>query len=111
VEVSLYRTTGKSVCADGQKLRQRPNIGAVGVAPPHGSPANGPSGQKSRRRSPSWPDGMPSVPVEPSGQTLAVSQPFGPPNGVILQGPDPTACRRLSLFFSFKNRLLICILF
>jgi hypothetical protein len=37
-------TTGKNVCADGQKLRRRPNIGAVGVAPSHGSRANGPSG-------------------------------------------------------------------
>jgi hypothetical protein len=48
---SFMRTTGKNVCADGQKLRRRPNIGAVGVAPSHGSPVNGPSGQKCRRRS------------------------------------------------------------
>jgi hypothetical protein len=46
---------------------------------------------------------MPSVRAGPSGQTLAVSQPFGPPNGVILQGPDPTTCRRLSLFFFQKS--------
>jgi hypothetical protein len=46
---------------------------------------------------------MLSVRAGPSAQALAMSQPFGLPNGVILQGPDPTACRRLGLFFFFQK--------
>jgi hypothetical protein len=78
-----WLTTGKKLCADGQMLRRRPNIGAVGVVRHHGRPTNGLSGQDCRRRSPSRPDGMPSVQTGPSVQPLAVSQPFGPLNGVI----------------------------
>jgi hypothetical protein len=76
-------TTGKELCADGQKLRRRLNIGAISVVRHQGRLANRPSGQECRRRRPSWPDGIPSIQAWPSGQTLAVSQPFGPPNGVI----------------------------
>jgi hypothetical protein len=68
-----------------------------GVARHHGRLANGPSGQDCRWRSPSRLDGMPSVQAGPSVQPLVVSQLFGPLNGVILQDPDPTACRRVSL--------------
>jgi hypothetical protein len=49
---------------------------------------------------------MPSVRAGSSAQTLAVSQPFGLPNGVILQGPDPTACRRLSLLIFFQKSFI-----
>jgi hypothetical protein len=49
---------------------------------------------------------MPSAQGEPSVQPVAVSQPFGPLNGVILQGP-PSA--QPVIFFSSKNHLLICI--
>jgi hypothetical protein len=54
-------TTGTRLCADGQILRRRPNIGAVGVARQHGRLTTGPSGQLCRRRRPVRPDGMPSA--------------------------------------------------
>jgi hypothetical protein len=50
---------------------------------------------------------MPSAQLWPSGQPLAVSQPFGMRNGVVHAGPNSTACRRLSLqLFFFKKTFI-----
>jgi hypothetical protein len=93
----LNYTTGTSLCADSHMLRRRPNIGAVGVARRHGRLTNGPSGQNSRRRSLLRPDGMPSAQRGRRFSTPPWSQPFGPAQRRYHAGPEPTACRRLSI--------------
>jgi hypothetical protein len=67
------------------------------------APPNEPSGQEGRRRSLDKPDGMPSAQLQPPGQVRAVSQPLVMRNGVVHAGPDPTACRQLSLRLLKKN--------
>jgi hypothetical protein len=52
---------------------------------------------------------MPSAQAGPSVQPLAVSQPFGPLNGVIMQGLTRRHAVGSACDFFSKNRLLICI--